>query len=256
MVQSTVLLATALVSLFSLSGIVALSMNKETLHKILFFLVAFSAGSIFGASMFDLLPEAIEMVAEEVVYLYISGGFVAFYFLERFIYWYHGHGHHEDIEEEHRYTPAGGFAYLNLIGDGVHNFIDGMVIAASFTASFEVGVATTIAVIFHELPQEMGDYGILIYAGVDKTKALIYNFIAASTVILGGVFASMFIETVESLSGILISFSAGAFIYLAASELIPELQKEKDLKKSLVQFFIFIIGMAVIYSLGLVFHHE
>ena len=256
MVQSTVLLATALVSLFSLSGIVALSMNKETLHKILFFLVAFSAGSIFGASMFDLLPEAIEMVDEEVVYLYISGGFVAFYFLERFIYWYHGHGHHDDIEEEHSDTPAGGFAYLNLIGDGVHNFIDGMVIAASFTASFEVGIATTIAVIFHELPQEMGDYGILIYAGVDKTKALIYNFIAASTVILGGVFASMFIETVESLSGILISFSAGAFIYLAASELIPELQKEKDLKKSLAQFFIFIIGMAVIYSLGLVFHHE
>jgi zinc and cadmium transporter len=256
MVQTTVLLATAVVSLFSLSGIIALAMNKETLHKILFFLVAFSAGSILGASLFDLLPEAIEHIEGEIVYLYIAGGYVTFYFLERFIYWYHGHGHHDEIEDEHREIPTSSFAYLNIIGDGIHNFIDGMVIAASFTASFEVGLATTIAVIFHELPQEMGDYGILIYAGIDKTKALIYNFAAACTVILGGLFASFFIETVESLSGILLSFSAGAFIYLAASELIPELQKEKDLKKSLIQFAIFLLGMAVIYSLGILFHHD
>ena len=250
----SIIIATIIVTLFSLSGILALSMNEKTLHRVLFFLIAFSAGSILGASLFDLLPEAVELVSENEVFNIIAFGFIFFFFLERFIYWYHGHGHSEEIEDDHG-DPPEGFAYLNLLGDGIHNFIDGMVIAASFNASIELGVTTTIAVIFHELPQEMGDYGILIYAGIDKTKALVYNFIAASTVILGGLFASVFLEFVESLEGSLVAFSAGAFLYLAASELIPELQKERDLKRSLLQFIIFLLGMAVIYSLGFIFSH-
>jgi len=250
----SIIIATIIVTLFSLSGILTLSMNEKTLHRVLFFLIAFSAGSILGASLFDLLPEAVELVSENEVFNIIAFGFIFFFFLERFIYWYHGHGHSEEIEDDLG-DPPEGFAYLNLLGDGIHNFIDGMVIAASFNASIELGVTTTIAVIFHELPQEMGDYGILIYAGIDKTKALVYNFIAASTVILGGLFASVFLETVESLEGSLVAFSAGAFLYLAASELIPELQKERDLKRSLLQFIIFLLGMAVIYSLGFIFSH-
>jgi len=250
----SIIIATIIVTLFSLSGILTLSMNEKTLHRVLFFLIAFSAGSILGASLFDLLPEAVELVSENEVFNIIAFGFIFFFFLERFIYWYHGHGHSEEIEDDLG-DPPEGFAYLNLLGDGIHNFIDGMVIAASFNASIELGVTTTIAVIFHELPQEMGDYGLLIYAGIDKTKALVYNFIAASTVILGGLFASVFLETVESLEGSLVAFSAGAFLYLAASELIPELQKERDLKRSLLQFIIFLLGMAVIYSLGFIFSH-
>ena len=250
----TIVIATFIVSLFSLSGIFALSLNEERLHSILFFLIAFSAGSIFGAAMFDLLPEAVELVDEHVVFPYIAFGYLAFYFLERFIYWYHGHGHHEDMEFEVEETK--GFAYLNLLGDGVHNFIDGMVIAASFTVSFQVGLVATIAVIFHELPQEMGDYGILVYAGFDRVRALVLNFAVALCVVVGGVFATFFLETVESLSGLLIAFSAGAFLYLAASELVPELQHERDFRRSLIQFGVFILGMALIYSLGLVFPHE
>lgn len=255
--QLTILLATGLVSLFSLSGIFALSLREDTLHRILFFLVAFSAGSILGASIFDLLPEAVELVDEEVVFIYIAMGFVAFFVLERFIYWYHGHGHHSDIEElvDER-TATKGFAYLNIIGDAIHNFIDGMIIAASFTVGAHVGVATTIAVVFHELPQEMGDYGILVYAGFDKARAMILNFSAALAVVAGGLFASFFLDTVEALSGTLIAFSAGAFIYLAASELIPELKEEKDFWRSLVQFAVFILGLALIWYLGALFHHE
>ena len=255
--QMTILLATGLVSLFSLSGIIAMSLREDTLHRILFFLVAFSAGSILGASMFDLLPEAVELVDEEVVYVYIAAGFVVFFVLERFIYWYHGHGHHRDIVEcgDER-TTTKGFAYLNIVGDAIHNFIDGMIIAASFTAGVHVGVATTVAVIFHELPQEMGDYGILIYAGFEKTRAMILNFAAALCVVVGGVFASFFLGTVEALSGTLIAFSAGAFIYLAASELIPELKEEDNFWRSLVQFGVFMLGMALIWYLGILFHHE
>jgi zinc and cadmium transporter len=227
-VQITILLATFVVSLFSLTGILALSLRDETLHKILFFLIAFSAAM----------------------------GFVAFYFLERFIYWYHGHGHHNDIKGYSEDRSTKGFAYLNVLGDGIHNFIDGMIIAASFNIEFSVGLATTIAVIFHELPQEMGDYGILIYAGFDKARALLLNFGAALSVVVGGVFAIFFLETVEALSGTLIAFSAGAFLYLSASELIPELKEEDDFWKSLVQFGIFLLGLAVIWYLGIFFHHE
>ncbi|MBA7602635.1 Zinc transporter ZupT [subsurface metagenome] len=251
----TIVLATFVVSLFSLSGIFTMSLNEERLHSILFFLLAFSAGSIFGAAIFELLPEAVELVEGRVVFLYIAFGYLAFYFLERFIYWYHGHGHHEDMEEFEA-EETRGFAYLNLLGDGIHNFIDGMVIAASYAVSFQVGLVATIAVIFHELPQEMGDYGILIYAGFDRVRALTLNFVVALSVVGGGVFATFFLETVEALSGLLISFSAGAFLYLAASELVPELQHERDFRRSLIQFVVFIMGMALIYSLGLIFPHE
>jgi zinc and cadmium transporter len=250
-----IILATVVVSLFSLAGIYALSLKEKTLHKILLVLVAFSAGSILGAAYFDLLPEAIEFFEQEsVVFIYITLGFVSFFFLERFIYWYHGHPHEADISAELADRAATkSFAYLNLIGDGIHNFVDGMVIAASFLIGFSVGLATTVAVILHELPQEMGDYGILVYAGFKRGKAMLLNFVVALIVVLGGISAVFFIETIEALSGLLIALAAGGFIYLAASELIPELHGEKSFKKSAVQFFVFILGIVLIWSFGLIF---
>ena len=249
-----IITATVIASLFSLVGIYALSLKENTLHKILLILVAFSAGSILGAAYFDLLPEAIELVEGSLVFVYITLGFVLFFFLERFIYWYHGHPHEADITAEFADRAAAeGFAYLNLIGDGVHNFVDGMVIAASFFVGFPVGLAATVAVIFHELPQEMGDYGILVYAGFKRSKALLLNFVVALAVVLGGISAIFFLEATEALSGLLIAFSAGGFIYLAAAELIPELHKEKSLKKSAIQFVVFILGIGLIWSLGIIF---
>ena len=248
------LFATLAISLFSLGGIFALSLKDKTLHNLLFILIAFSAGTILGAAFFDLLPEAIEIVDESSVFIWVTLGFVGFFFLERFIYWYHGHGHESDISIEitdKKSTKS--FAYLNLIGDGIHNFIDGMVIAASFLLGFSVGLATTFAVIFHEFPQEMGDYGILVYAGFKRKKALLLNFIVSLSVVWGGIFASFFIENIGILSGLLIAISAGGFIYLSASELIPELNKENNFRKSAIQFIIFILGIILIWSLGIIF---
>jgi len=249
-----ILIATFVVSLFSLVGIFALSLKEETLHNILLILVAFSAGSILGAVYFDLLPEAIEFFeGKSRAYIYIALGFVSFFFLERFIYWYHGHGHEADISKTVDRASTKGFAYLNLIGDGIHNFIDGMVIAASFMIGFSTGLATTVAVIFHELPQEMGDYGILVYAGFKRSKALMLNFAAATTVVFGGVSAIFLIGAVEALSGFLIALLAGGFIYLGASELIPELHGERSFRKSVVQFALFILGLFLMWSLGMIF---
>jgi len=254
--SSYILLSTLVVSLFSLSGIYALSLSENTLHRILFVIVGFSAGSILGAVYFDLLPEAVELLEADSAFVYVALGFVLFFILERFIYWYHGHGHVEEIE----HLPARPgrantreFAYLNLVGDAIHNFIDGLLISASFFAGVTVGVATTIAVIFHELPQEMGDYGLLLYGGFDRKRALALNFAAALTVVLGGVAAIFIVEAVEALSGVLIAIAAGGFTYLGASELIPELHKEKTLSRSVVQFAAFLIGMMVIWSLGIIF---
>jgi zinc and cadmium transporter len=219
-------------------------------------LVSFSAGTIFGASVFDLLPEAIELVPESEVFIYVAIGFIFFMVFERFIYWYHGHGHEAEVETSRGEAPTKVFAYLNLFGDFVHNFIDGMIIAASFFVNFRLGIASSIAVAFHELPQEMGDFGILVYAGFKPRLSLIYNYVAAFAVVIGAAFASVFLETVEPLSGILIAFSAGAFMYLSASELVPEMNKEKNNTKAAIQVIIFVIGVILIYSLGLVFHHE
>jgi zinc and cadmium transporter len=249
-----IIIATITVSFFSLTGMISLSLKEETLHKVLFFLVAFSAGSILGAAFFDLLPESLELVSGSIVFVYISLGFTLFFILERFIHWYHGHGHESDLSVTTKDKKSvKDFAYLNVIGDAIHNFIDGMIIAASFIAGFSIGIATTIAVIFHELPQEMGDYGILVYAGLKQKKALLINSISALTVVFGGVFTIIFIRVVETLSGFLIAFSAGSFIYLAASELIPELHEEESFKKSAIQLLIFILGMTLIWILGVVF---
>jgi zinc and cadmium transporter len=253
-----IIIATSVASLFSLIGIYALSLREKTLHSILLILIAFSAGSILGAAHFDLLPEAIELAREHYeesfAYIYITMGFIFFFFIERFVYWYHGHGHETDISVKTADRAATkSFVYLNLIGDGIHNFVDGMIIAVSFLTGLSVGLAATVAVIFHELPQEMGDYGILIFGGFNRRKALLLNFVVALAVIVGGISGVLLIETVEQLSGVLIALSAGGFIYLAASELIPELQEEKSFKKSVVQFALFVLGIALIWSLGIIF---
>ncbi|RLI09836.1 ZIP family metal transporter [Candidatus Bathyarchaeota archaeon] len=255
-VMPLILAATVVVSLFSLSGIFALSLNEKHLHRVLFVIIGFSAGSILGAVFFDLLPEAIELVESDVVFVYVALGFVLFFFLERFIYWYHGHGHREDIEHLPARPGKAGtreFAYLNLIGDGIHNFIDGIVIAVSFLVDPAVGAAATVAVIFHELPQEMGDYGILLYGGFSRRSALVLNFAVALTVVFGGATALFVSNWIEELSGLLIALAAGGFTYLGASELIPELHEEKTLGRSVVQFIAFLLGLSLIWSLGIIF---
>ncbi len=256
MQQSTLytLIATFLVSLSSFIGIFTISLNEKTLHKVLTILVAYSAGTILGAALFDLLPEAVKLVDETLVYPIIAFGFVFFLLLERTLYWYHGHGHGHEFGDGEGVTKN--FAYLNLIGDFIHNFIDGMIIAASFANSVTLGVATAIAVVFHELPQEMGDYGILVYAGMERRRALILNFLASTSVVVGGVFGSFFLGMVANLEGYMVAFSAGAFIFLSASELIPEMHEENDRGKALIQLFVLILGMLTIYMLGIWLPHE
>jgi len=249
------MLAVALVSLSSFIGIFAISLKETTLDRILFVLLSFSAGSILGAAYLDLLPEAVEFLGEEqlsIVVLYITLGFLGFFFLERFIYWYHGHVHGYESNVEEKMTIKR-FVYLNVIGDGIHNFVDGMVIAASFFITIPVGLATTVAVIFHELPQEIGDFGVLVYGGFTRYRALFVNFLSALTAFAGTLVSNYFSTHVENFVGLLVAFGTGGFIYLAASELIPEMQREKNIGKSMIQFVLFVFGIVLIWSLDLFF---
>lgn len=249
-------LAVGVVSLLSLIGIFAISLRETTLDRILFFLLSFSAGSILGVAFLDLLPEAIELFGIDkisVMIFYVTFGFLSFFFLERFVYWFHGHFHGYDSEDVHEKITVKRFVYLNLIGDSIHNFIDGMIIAGSFLISTTMGIASTTAVIFHELPQEIGDFGVLVYGGLSRKKALFFNFISALMAFLG-IFIVYYLSTnIGNFVGVLIAIGAGGFTYLAASELIPEIQKEENLRRSIFQFIIFISAVIMIWGLGIIF---
>ncbi len=242
------LISVAIVSIISLMGAIMLSFRQEFLKKILLFLVSFSAGALFGDVFLHLLPEAIEesnSVARMSSFILL--GIIIFFVLEKFIYWFHRHEYthwfsppHNDQKE--KVHPS---AFTLLIGDGLHNLIDGMIIAGSFLISVPVGIATTLAVVFHEIPQEIGNFGVLIHAGMSRARALWFNFLSALTAIFGAVIVLFLGSQFESFLTFIVAFTIGGFIYIAGSDLIPELQKEQSMKNSVYQIFFFLLGIGI-----------
>ncbi len=228
-----ILISVFIVSLISLIGIIFIGLNENILKKIIMILISFSSGALLGGVFLHLLPESLEEVGE-VTYYYVLFGIVSFFFMEKFLRWRHCHD---------GVCPIHMFTYLNLIGDGIHNFIDGAVIAATFLTSYNLGIITTLNVIFHEIPQEIGDYGVLVYGGLSKKKALMYNFLSAITAIIGAIIA-YFIGSVYNIE-LLIPFTAGGFIYIAATDLMPELHKQYKLNESLTQLLAIIFGASI-----------
>jgi len=232
-----------IISIVSFTGIFTLSMKEKTLKRIIIYLVSLSAGSFFGDAFIHLLPETVEEFGFGFeISIHILLGIIAFFILEKILHWHHYHFPHN----KNQIHP---FAIMNLIGDSVHNFIDGLIIGASYLISFPVGIATTLAVILHEIPQEISDFGVLIHGGFSKTKALFFNFLTALTAILGAIVSLLLSSFIENLTMILIPFAAGAFIYIAGSDLIPELHKEVEIRKSLLQFVFFNLGLLLMFLL-------
>lgn len=234
-----ILLATFLNGLIALIGIFSLWLKEKTLNKILLILVAFSAGALLGGAFFHLLAESLEKTKSFNVFSYLLVGFILFFVVEKFLHWHHCHKKKCDTHP---------FTYLILFGDGIHNFIDGMIIAASFVISVPFGLITTLLIISHEIPQELGDFGVLVYGGFTKKKALFYNFVSQLTCVLGGLLGFLF-SKLQGVSTFLLPFAAGGFIYIAASDLIPELRKEVSLKKTLLLFLFFLIGIVLVTSM-------
>jgi len=245
MVLLNILIACFLISICVWLAILFLFFKKETLSKITMFLVSLSAGALIGGAFLHLLPEASEGMEAEKLFFVVLSAFVLFFLIEKIFHWRHCHKENCEVHT---------FGYMNLVGDSLHNFIDGLVIASVFMVDFKLGIITTLAIALHEIPQEIGDFGVLIHAGFNKVKALVLNYIVATTIILGGVvgyFASFYIEGVMPY---LLPIAAGGFIYIAASDLMPEIRKESNFKKSIMSFGIFLLGIVFMYAVKFLEH--
>lgn len=242
------LLTVLAVSLLSLAGVLTVSIQKEKLNRIIHYLVSFAVGTLFGGVFIHLLPTLFEHTESKATSLlvFVPVGIILFFILEKFVRWRHCHD--LDCEEHPQHIVP-----LNLVGDALHNLIDGVIIGTAFLAGPEVGIATAVAVAFHELPQEIGDFGVLIHGGLSIKKALMFNFISSLTALAGAVFALFFGGVVDNFVPILLPVTAGGFIYIAGSDLIPELHHQDDPWKSLGQLFFMVSGLAVMYGLHVIF---
>jgi zinc and cadmium transporter len=237
------LLSVVIVSLISLIGIFTFSISETKLKKALIYLVSLSAGTLLGDAFIHLIPEAYRKNAgSNFISLFVLSGILAFFVLEKFIHWRHCH----ELPSEHHPHP---FSYVILIGDSAHNFVDGMIIAASFLASVPIGIATTMAVILHEIPHEIGNFGSLIYGGFSRGRALLFNFLSALAAIIGALAVLVINFDIAKVSNFLVPFAAGGFIYIASVDLIPELHKSTGNSRSSWQLLLFLIGMGIMFLL-------
>lgn len=235
-----ILTATIAVSLIALAGVFALLLKKDLENKTLLVMVALSSGALIGGAFLHLLPNAIAEKGEDIaVFLFLLLGFSIFFMLEQFLQWRH----------EHKTAPTiRPFSYLILTADALHNFIDGLIIAASFIISPPLGIATTLAVALHEIPQEIGDFAALVYGGFRPRKALLFNLLSGLTAVLGGVAGYLAYSIMEASMIYLLPFAAGNFIYIAAADLIPEIKHQKSLKRAALHFIVFLAGIGMMLA--------
>lgn len=231
-----------IVSLVSFVGLLTLSISDDKLKKVLIYMIAFSAGALFGDAFIHLLPEVVEEAGFGLnISLYVLSGIAFSFIVEKIIHWNHCH---HPTTKDHPHP----FAYLNLFGDGVHNFIDGLIIAAAYMVSIPVGVATTLAVVLHEIPQEIGDFGLLLHKGLKRAQVLLVNVASAAVSLAGALLTYLIGESIQGILPILLSLAAGFFIYIALSDLIPEIHSEDRKSVALTETLLLLIGVLVIWG--------
>lgn len=233
----------AAISLVSLVGLAFISMKKERLQQVVFLTVSLAVGAMFGDVFIHLLPQAFRQPGGTLQpALLCLGGILLFFLLEKFLLWRHEHIPHYGT----CIHPVG---YVSLVADGLHNFIDGVLIGTSYLVGLPVGLATTLAVLLHEIPQEIGDFGVLLHAGFSRSQALWLNLASASCAILGAVAALAVGSKLEGFPSLMIPLTAGGFIYIAGSDLVPELHKERDAAKSALQMVGIGAGVGLMFLL-------
>jgi len=245
MVYLYTFLSVGLVSLISFVGAFFLFLSPQKLKTVIMFLVSLSAGTLLADATLHLIPEAIESQGLVFsVWLWFMVGVMTFFVLEKFIHWHHCHLDPESCDHAHA-----SLGIVNIIGDSLHNLIDGAVIAGSFLISVPLGVATTIAVIAHEIPHEMGNFGVLVHAGYSRTRALTLNFFSALVSVLGALITLLISSNDQNLLAFIIPFTAGNFVYIATTDLIPELKHDTGAGKSVMQFIGIMIGVCLMVLL-------
>lgn len=226
------------ISCVSFVGALTVGIQRKKLEKYMMILVAFAAGTLIGGALLHLLPEAFESIDPTQASFLMLVAFAAFFLLERVVHWRHCHTNDCTVHS---------FGVMSLIGDGLHNFLDGLAIAAAYSVSFEVGLAATIAVIMHEIPQELGDFMVLLKAGYSMKSALFWNFMSAAIAIFGGLVGYFLAQNTEQFTAYLLPLAAGGFLYVGATDLLPELQKDTTTRASLKHILPFLLGLGFMY---------
>lgn len=241
-----ILVFTLIGSVLSL-GLGILLLAKEKLAKsISHYLSSFAAGVLLAAAFIDLLPEALEHAEESGgdinIFLWVLLGILAFFVMERFIHWFHHHHDHQEASKERKSIIP-----LIVLGDTVHNFIDGVVIAATFLVDIKLGILTTFAVAAHEIPQEVGDFGVMLHRGLKRSKILLINIFSALAALTGAILTYLVGEGTENILPILLSLAAGFFIYISLSDLIPEIHSEDRKNVAFWETILLILGVVIIW---------
>ncbi len=237
--------SSVLMSLISLVGAITLVFSETMLKRLLLPLVAMSAGSLIGGAFFHMIPAALEHVfPQDAIWFSLFIGFVVFFVLEQFLHWHHCHQAEADCRQP--------FTYLILLGDGLHNFIGGLAIASTFLVDIRLGIATWLAAAAHEIPQELGNFGVLVHGGWSKGRALMFNLLASATFLLGGLITVALAQSMDVT--FLIAFAAGNFLYIGASDLVPEVNKHYGWKENLYNLIAFVTGFGFMYLIKLIFH--
>jgi len=238
------IISVVIISLISVIVALPFLIKKKVSTKVLMFLLSMSVGVLLATVFMDLLPETFEHSHDSVgIAINILFGFLIMFILEKFIHWHHN----KKCEDgDHGHSHAYNIAPINLIGDGVHNFIDGLVIAGSYMVNITLGITATISIIFHEIPQEIADMGVLLYSGLSRKKAIIFNFMSAITAIIGTIIGLLIHDVIHGFTEFMIPFAAGNFIYIAAANLTPQLHRHCKLKDTLLHIFAIILGIIII----------
>jgi len=247
-------LSVLIVSVISLVGVFTLALSDKILRALISYLVSLAAGALLGDAFVHLIPEAFEKGDSTLIAATILAGIFLFFILEKILHWHHSHGQVEECVEtlenhNHCHKPLG---TIVIVADSVHNFIDGVIIAASYLVSLPVGLATTIAVVIHEIPQEIGDFGLLIHSGWSKKRALLFNFLSALAAAVGVLAVFVLGVGMEKFVPVALAFAAGGFIYIAAVDIVPELHKTTGFRKSLFQSLFMLFGFGLMFVLLLV----
>lgn len=237
------IIANGLLSIGSYILLSLVPLSDKHVGKVILFLMSLSGGVLLGTAFIHLLPEAAQYLAPDVLFPTVLVSFLLFYVIEKLIHWRHCH----DME-----CRIHTFGYMNLVGDAVHNIIDGIIIGATFVQSIPLGITSAVTILLHELPKEVSDFGVLLYAGFTRKKALFFNFLVGLGAVVGGVIGYFLAENVRWFVGYLLPFAAGGFLYIAASDLIPEMRKETARKKSALSFGVLLLGVGIAFTMKLV----
>jgi zinc and cadmium transporter len=240
-----ILLGGVAMSALALVGSVTLVLREATLQKLLLPLVSFAAGSLVGGALFHMIPASLTTMPVMTTFMWVALGFLIFFALEQFLHWHHCHREFADCKKP--------LTYLILIGDGLHNFLGGLSIAGVFLVDVRLGIAAWIAAAAHEIPQELGDFGVLVHGGWKKRTALFFNLLSGSTFLVGGLVA--YVASLQLDVRWLVPLAAGNFLYIGASDLVPEVNKAKTFKTNVLHFAIFAAGLGLLLAIAAVGGH-